>query len=232
MNLSIFRIPVFLILVCGLLSTISFAQRPDPTPLPPRELSIYAFEQSILNEMNAVRANPKSYVPYVEEYKKRFKGNVVYFPNGAMIRTNEGITAVDEAIDFLKTASPVAPLKFVTGLAKTSNLQLSNLLDDPSLGHMSKDGTQLPQRLEKFGSVGSIYAENITYDAPTPLEIILAMIVDDGVKSRGHRKNLFGSDFRQVGIAYGKSKNTQNISVTVFADSFREITQAAGMKRI
>lgn len=231
MLLNVPRILVFLIFAFGLFSSAVLAQRPQPTPIPARELSLYTFEQSILNEMNAIRANPKSYVPYVEDYKKMFNGSIIHYPNGTLIQTNEGLAAVDEAIEFLKTAPSEPPLKFVVGLAKTSNLQLSNLLIDPSLGHYGPDGSQLDVRLRKFGTVGSAYAENITYDMPTPLEIVLAMLIDDGVKSRGHRRNLFSPNFKEAGIAYGKAQNKKNISVTVFADSFRETLAAAGSKQ-
>ncbi len=46
---------------------------------------------------NAIRTNPSSFVPKLEEMKNKFNGNVY---NG-VLTTNEGVSAVNEAITFL-----------------------------------------------------------------------------------------------------------------------------------
>ena len=56
------------------------------------------------------------------------------------------------------------------------------------------------ERLQKFGFNGHC-AENLAAGNNAPEEIILQLIIDDGVPSRGHRTNLLTPDFNIVGAA-------------------------------
>lgn len=177
-------------------------------------------EQAIFNELNAVRTNPQYLIPYLEDYKKLFKGKNVDYPNMMML-TFEGTKAVDEAINFLKKAPKLTPLQYSNGLAKPAKLQLTDLMENYSLGHTGKDGSNVPKRVARYGKGGKL-AENIMNLFSDPREIIMHLIIDDGLKGRGHRKNIFDKTFKQVGIAFGRGQKNDPISVMVFADSFVE----------
>jgi len=47
--------------------------------------------------------------------------------------------------------------------------------------------------------------------------VVLGLLVDDGVPSRGHRKNLFNPMFNAVGIATGPHKNYRSMTTMDFA---------------
>ncbi len=188
-------------------------------------------ERKIFDEINAVRKDPQTYLPYLQEYKKYLNGKVIQFPNAVGLETFEGAVAIDDAINFLKNATKLRPYKLSTGVSKPAKSQLSDLLEKPSLGHFGKDGSNLPKRLSKFGAYGYYYAENITYSATSPRDIVLMMIIDDGNLHRGHRKNLFSKNFQEVGIAYGISNDKRGISVTIFTDFFRESGSKGGLRR-
>lgn len=179
-------------------------------------------EKAIFAELNIARTNPKVYIDYLEEHKKLFIGKRVNYPE-YMMETFEGTKAVDEAISYLKNLPKLGPLSFSDALSKPASIQLTDLLENPSLGHRGKDGSNLPKRLSRFGIKPlSHFAENILQDVTLPRRIVLLTIIDDGVRDRGHRKNLFDKRFNQVGIAYGLRKN-MGTSVLVFAGETTEI---------
>lgn len=188
--------------------------------------------KAILNEVNAARANPQSFIPYLERYRATFKGKTAYHPNGKMVTTIEGTAVIDEAIGYLKSLSKLPPYTMSKGLLTAANAHVTDLMENSALGHYGKDGSDLPTRLKKFGLYGKLTAENITYYAPLARDIVMTMIIDDGVKSRGHRKNIFSTNFKQIGPAFGQSKKGENLCVLIFADSFKEAGAIPTDKRL
>ncbi|MBX7174619.1 MAG: hypothetical protein K1X72_26830 [Pyrinomonadaceae bacterium] len=195
-------------LIC-LFSNLSFAQ--DEAQI----------EQEILKELNQIRTDPQSYIPYLEEYKKQFNGTNVEY-QGATMATSEGAKAVDEAIKFLQKQSKLEAFTYSAGLTKPARLQLTDLLEDYSLGHIGKDKSTAPQRIGRFGKGGKLYGENVIDVFKTPRDIVMMLIVDDGVKSRGHRKNIFNKTFKLAGVAHGSNDSGGHVTVIVFADKFIE----------
>ena len=217
-----------LIIIALLLTISGFGQNINQ----PVNVSTTAVEINILDEINEARTNPTKYIAYLQEYKHLFRGNTVYFPNGSRMTTFEGIKAVDEAINFLKALPKTAPLKFSNGLSKPASLQITDLIEDSSLGHTGKDGSDLEKRLAKFGFVGNIYAEILIQYVQNPREMVLTMLIDDGLKSRGNRKNILSPKFKQIGLAFGKDRKGDSLCIAIFTDSFQEKNSNVGSFRI
>jgi uncharacterized protein YkwD len=70
--------------------------------------------------------------------------------------------------------------------------------------------------------VGDPVAENIACSAARAREVVLGMIVDDGVPSRGHRFNIFNPTFRTASVAAAPPANGVAACVIDFAGSFVE----------
>jgi uncharacterized protein YkwD len=51
--------------------------------------------------------------------------------------------------------------------------------------------------MKKYGEVG----ENIYYGPYTPLEIVIQLLIDEGIEDFGHRKNLLNPKFNSIGVA-------------------------------
>jgi uncharacterized protein YkwD len=178
-------------------------------------------EQAILNELNTVRTDPTSYISHLEEYKKLFEGKNVNL-DGQIYQTFDGVKAVDEAIKFLKGTSKLEPFKLSNGLTKSAQLQLEDLKENTALGLKGKDGSTVPQRANRFGKGGKLFAANMGFYSTTAKDIVMNMIIDDGVQGRGNRKNIFNKNLQQIGIAFGRGTNGEPITFIVFADKFVE----------
>ena len=65
------------------------------------------------------------------------------------------------------------------------------------MGHTGSDGSTMRQRIERFCVYNSgMLGENVGQECKTDnvdheLESVLSLIIDDGVESRGHRRNIF-----------------------------------------
>lgn len=86
------------------------------------------------------------------------------------------------------------------------------------VGHSSSDGKSFSQRLADFGTVR--YAgENIAYGSRYPLQVLLNLLIDDGVTSRGHRKNLLSTNYLIGGLATGYHSRYTTMTTMDFAQS-------------
>ncbi len=83
--------------------------------------------------------------------------------------------------------------------------------------HEGHDGSRMCNRIDKYGEWEVSIAENICFDDCEAREILFGMLIDDGNQSRGHRHNLFNSDFSKVGVACGPHKNYRHCTVINFA---------------
>jgi len=254
MNIYLYRIFVFAALLGVFLPSFTEAQKPNKNPkkteitpavksqpkieskTEPKTQSqnskspLSELDVAVIEEINLARGNPQKFVAYLEEYKKALKGNVLYLPNRPGITMIEGAAAIDDAINELKKLSKFDALSTSNGLFRTANIQLTDLQEDSTLSHRGKDGSDLEKRLLKFGFAGLNTAENICYKESVAREVVMTMILDDGLKNRPHRKNIFSRKFKQVGVSCGLNKKNEAICVAVFADSFKENTFTVSSK--
>ena len=86
--------------------------------------------------------------------------------------------------------------------------------------HESSDGTPVKERLKKYGKIVTCYGENLSYHCETAMDVLLQLLVDDGVPNRGHRENLFNPDFRCCGVFSGPHKDFDTMAVIDYAAAF------------
>ena len=89
-----------------------------------------------------------------------------------------------------------------------------------SFGHTSPSGESMSDRIEKCGMWESTIGENIAYGTDKGQDIVLQLIVDDGVSSRGHRDNIFNTAYLLMGSGSSKHTNLRSLTVIDYAGGF------------
>ncbi len=130
--------------------------------------------------------------------------------------------AVEEAVRFLQKVSPLPALARCPGLDGAALLHVLDQGPAGARGHRGTDGSSPWKRMARFGQWSGRAAENIAYGQRDARDIVVALIVDDGVRDRGHRQNIFGREFRLAGIACGPHAAYGRMCVMDFAAEFTE----------
>lgn len=190
--------------------------------LKPAPVNFKTYESEFIIETNKVRQNPQSYVPLLENLLKYFKGNVLSLPGKIPLETNEGPSAIKDAINFLKKCKPLEPLTEDKNLGKSARDHLNDIgpkgLDD----HTGSNGSTPDQRISKYVKWDKTNAENIDFGSTNAQDSVISFLVDDGVSTRGHRKNLMSTEQKFFGCAAGVHKTMETCLVVNFIGGYEE----------
>ena len=83
------------------------------------------------------------------------------------LRTNEGVNAVKEAIDYLQNVNMAEALKWSTELAKPAKDHAEDTGAKGLLSHEGSDGSTVKDRLQKYGKIINCYGENLSFHCDT-----------------------------------------------------------------
>jgi uncharacterized protein YkwD len=179
--------------------------------------------RQVLAEINLARSQPKTYAGYLREFRKKFRGKYYLMPGSSTrIQTSEGTAAVDEAIRYLARQKPLPPLNWSDGLAAAADELAEDQGRSGATGHADSQGRSPQERIERHGKWERIIAENIGYGPRDGRSMVMQLIIDDGVRDRGHRTNIFNKAFGAAGAACGTHPGFGSVCVIDFAGGFRE----------
>ena len=133
----------------------------------------------------------------------------------------EGDNVFKEAIQFLKSLTPLKPLQWDQNLARSAQEHVDDIGPKGLLLYQSSDGTEPEDRISKYGTYVDSLGENIDFGPNDAMGVIVSLTLDDGEEERPHRENLFKQDYQKVGIACGPHKTEFQMCVMDFAFDFR-----------
>jgi uncharacterized protein YkwD len=177
-------------------------------------------EQDLLNEINQARAHPQLYASYLEKLKPLFNGKEYKVSAEGVITTQEGWSAVEDAIKFLRSATPQGPLSTAQGLSLAALTHCKDQGVTGNTGHKGSDSAFIEQRVKPFGTWQGGIGENISYGNDSARERLLTWLIDDGFPSRGHRTRLMSGNYKVAGLSCGPHPEWGTMCVLELAGGF------------
>ncbi|MEZ4772527.1 MAG: CAP domain-containing protein [Bacteroidia bacterium] len=158
------------------------------------ETGINAMDKEMIKEINFVRQYPQVYASIVADYlsdRSKYWGGL----------SKDDYEAGNELIEELKVMTPVQilfPQKCVYEAAKKhgEDCKKRGFLD-----HTGSDGSSPFSRISSFCS-GLSGNENIVGGTKDARTLVIELLIDSGISSRGHRYNMLDPDWKYVGC-YG-----------------------------
>ncbi len=155
-------------------------------------------EKAMLDEINLMRSNPKDYIKYVDAFAKVRKKEMAFPDPDFDIATNE----LKGLLKSMPKLSTLKPHKKLYEVVKAHGLDNKN---HNQLEHEGSDGRSSFKRIKDTGLKNSIndqgvFApnENLVGGEANVRNSVIALLIDSGVSTRGHRKALIEPTWEYV----------------------------------
>ena len=178
--------------------------------------------RNIFNLINKFRSNPRELARHLEKLKKYLdkNTNILSEPDKIQIQMVEGENVFNEAIQYLKSLSPLPPFEWDDCLAQSAQEHVDDIGPKGLLLYQSSDGTEPEDRISKYGNYVESLGENIDFGPNDEIGVIVSLTLDDGEEERPHRDNLFKNDYKKIGIACGPHQSEFQMCVMDMAYDF------------
>lgn len=214
----------FSINICTYAGETSDIQWPDSLDTAKDVDYLTRHEKDVILEMNKVRTNPKLYAEYLKEERGYYNGKI-RDKNGYLLETNEGVKAIDECIAYLQKAKSCGILKVDENLCKAAKDHARDLSAKNTTGHRGSDKSTPGDRIERHTDRSYLsWAENISFGDGDGREMVMQLLVDDGVASRGHRTNIMNPVFTHAGLSIMPHKTYSLLCVIDYIAYYAERT--------
>ena len=90
-------------------------------------------------------------------------------------------------------------------LCYTAALHAQDMGSHGMTGHNSSDGTACFTRIGKYYKCGTA-AENCSYGYSDALDIVMQLLIDEGISSLGHRKSILNAEYNAMGTSIRQHK--------------------------
>jgi uncharacterized protein YkwD len=226
-----------LIIICTLLSGNIFAQAQLIDSLNTAKNCLYMKpqEREMIYEINRVRSNPRSYLQYIEPMLKDAQKDLKEYGKGERnysltyttvtadgkekktidtvfhYTTEEKVKALGSLVADLKKLKPLSVLQPDSGIyAAARKHAQDNTNHNWTLLHVGSDGSYPWDRIKKYSPAMAFGNENIAGHSanPSPREIVMQLLVDEGIPRYGHRYNLLDAQWTHVACTVENHKGS------------------------
>lgn len=184
-------------------------------------------EKDVILHLNMARTNPPKYArDFIEPRTRYYNGKLYREPwepsdFGGYVK-QEGTEAVRECVSAMEETPPIGLLLPSEGLTLAAEDHAVDQSNTGDTGHTGSDGSIPSTRLNRYGDWRIIMGENVFYGQASGREIVVGLLVDDGVMDRGHRANILNSRFKVVGVSIEKHPVYRYVCVIDFAGAYKE----------
>lgn len=178
-------------------STNTTSNNTTAKPLTPRAAFLNTREQTMVDEINLLRSNPKGYIPYVNEHINKLQKQIAKNPNMAVFLAEE-IEASRELIEDLHN-TPTLPL--LTPLKDMQQASISHAKDIKRMGnltHVGSDGSYHWQRIAERAPEVTASAENLVGGVQSIRGALIVLLVDTSIKNRAHRRVILNPTWKYI----------------------------------
>ena len=160
-------------------------------------------EKSVFYYINLIRINPKKFEaevlnPFLKENKKYSK---------------KYINSLRKDLSKINT---LHPLNYKYDLFKFAKKHAKTTGKKGKTGHRSVSLKGYKIRTEKLLNKYSTVGENIHYGLNNPKKIVLELLIDDGIKNVGHRKNILSDKYLYASVSIQPHKKYKFNTVIEF----------------
>jgi uncharacterized protein YkwD len=181
-----------------------------------------ALEREVVREVNLARSDPQQYAALLEQWREFYKGRRIERPGKPTILTEEGVAAVDEAIGYLRSIGTRPTLTLSLGMSRGAKDHANEMGPAGALGHRGLRGSWPTERINRYGRWRDAVGENIYYGEGDPREIVMWLIIDDGIPGRDHRRTTFNPLFHAIGAGCSAHATYGTMCVLTFAGAYSE----------
>lgn len=167
-----------------------------------------SFEEEVLAVLNFARTKPQAFARHLRDAEME-----------QATWTGSEPGALDEAVDFLMRQPPLPPLRWDERLGTSARGHADAQGGTGEVGHVGPRGDTFPQRLQRVGFYAGLTAEGISYGQMSAQDVVRQLIVDSGVRSRGHRRDIFGASYQAAGVGCAEHARYGAMCVIQYAGS-------------
>jgi uncharacterized protein YkwD len=158
------------------------------------------------NYMDSLERDVVKYCNLARLYPKKFARLEVQNYNGSVeqpeqYKNSDNKRSLILDLNASKGCGAYAPDSLLTQMAECFQLELAA---SGKTGHDRKKCTE------------DYLAENCSFGKSTAKDIVMQLLIDEGIASLGHRKNILNEKYTLIGVAFGEHKKYRNCCVMDF----------------